>query len=303
MKTFLKYVFLIALIFFVLEKGFYYFIAYAPKKEYDKRLECILEGKMNKDIVVLGSSRGANDIIAKHVEDATHFSTYNLSYRGSNILFHEFILTSLLKFNKPPQKVLLVLDGVFEFVGNSTLNFRNDRLLPLKKYNYVNDELIEQGEKNILSHVFCLSRIDRKDFSLRKSKPDPKNTLTPHGSILETAKLKKTLVYNHQPVPYTSDNEIPEYIDALRRIKQMCRMNGIELVFVFPPNFETFNVSFFNRFSEFVDSEKVLVYDTLNPKYKDESYYLDHSHLLKNGAEVFTSEIIKFLNKNKTSAE
>jgi len=181
MKTFLKYVFLIALIFFILEKGFYYFIAYAPKKEYDKRLECILEGKMNKDIVVLGSSRGANDIIAKH---------------------------------------LLVLDGVFEFVGNSTLNFRNDRLLPLKKYNYVNDELIEQGEKNILSHVFCLSRIDRKDFSLRKSKPDPKNTLTPHGSILETAKLKKTLVYNHQPVPYTSDNEIPEYIDALLRLSR-----------------------------------------------------------------------------------
>lgn len=303
MKQFLKYILLIGIIFFVLEKGFYYFIHHAPQKEYDKRLELILEGDMDKDIIVIGSSRGAKDIIAKQIEDVTKLSTYNLSYRGSNVDFHEFILSTLLKYNESPKKVLLVLDGVFEFLETPTLNFRSDRLLPLKKYNYINNELIIRGDKSILSRVFCLSRIDRNDFSLKRINVGPNDTLTSHGSMIETIKLKKDIVFNKQPEEYTTKKEIPQYLKALNSIKDLCNVNNIELIFVFPPNFESFNTSFFNRFSELINQEKVFVYDTLNPKYKDKEYYKDDSHLLKNGAELFTSEIIDFINKNKNTTK
>ena len=110
------------------------------KREYDKRLEYLLEGKVNKDIIVLGSSRGAGNILAGQLEKGTGLTSYNLSYQGSNLVFHHFILKTLIKFNQVPKYILLSVDDSSQFVRVETLNYRKDVVLPLSKYHYINEE-------------------------------------------------------------------------------------------------------------------------------------------------------------------
>ena len=104
MKQFSKHITIFFVLFFIVEKGICFFVNNAPKKEFDNRLELVLNGKINKEVIILGSSRGANNIYAKQLEDSINQSVYNLSYLGSDVTFHEFILKTLIKYNKPPKK-------------------------------------------------------------------------------------------------------------------------------------------------------------------------------------------------------
>jgi hypothetical protein len=99
---------------------------------------------------------------------------------------------------------------------------------------------------------------------------------------------------------YSTKNEIANRLEAFYNIQKICSNNNIELIFVFSPDYQKFNDSFKIRFERLLKSENtIVVYDTLNPAYKNKEYFYDTSHLLKNGASIFTSEIIEFLEKSK----
>ena len=101
MRLFLKHILLFAVLFFIIEKSAWFLLELAPDRQYDKRLENLINGKINKDLLVIGSSRGAGNILAGQLEKQTGLTSYNLSYQGSNIEFHDFLLSILLKHNQP----------------------------------------------------------------------------------------------------------------------------------------------------------------------------------------------------------
>src|SRR5688572_29021938 len=114
MKKFIGTLALFGIIFFVYDKLFLPVRNQAPASEADKRLEYVIKGVMNKDIVVIGSSRGARDILAERIEDSTGYTSYNLSYPGSDVEFHAFLLESIVTFNKAPKLVLLAIDDPWQ---------------------------------------------------------------------------------------------------------------------------------------------------------------------------------------------
>ncbi|OBQ55392.1 hypothetical protein JJL45_08235 [Tamlana sp. s12] len=300
MKLFLKHIFIFGIVFFIAEKTLCYFVQNAPTKENDRRLEYVLESQMNKDIIILGSSRGAHDIIASKIEENTGLETYNLSYRGSDIDFHEFVLRSLLKHNKAPKIVLLVIDPVYEFIQEPSLGFRTDHIIPLKKYDDINNELIKREKFTFLSKILCVARLNKKDFSFKKKEASPFEVLSSHGSQILDEKRELTIVYNNENVEYSQGIEQNKKLIKFNNIKALCKNKDIELTFIIPPNFSRFNRSFYNRFKELVDEDnKVMIYDTLNVNYTQPHYFFDESHLNKEGAEIFTSEISLFINENK----
>ena len=299
-KRFLKHIMLFASIFFIIDKGAYFILNKTSELEYDKRLEDVLEGNMNKDIFVLGSSRGSGNIIASQLERETGYSSYNLSYQGANILYQEFVLKTLLKFNTTPKKVIIAIDNPYEFNEETTLHFRNDRLYPLAKYDYINNQLIAQGERSVLSKVLYLTRLNGSMFRMKAVKSPGLNPFESCGSRPIILIPKDGLVYDCEVVEYSKSIETQSYVDAFNSIKLICKAHDIDLIFVFPPNFKVFNNSFKKRFDQLVSLEnKVFVYDTLNTVYKNTKYFYDASHLTKEGAEVFTSEISTFINQNK----
>ncbi|CAN0604097.1 unnamed protein product, partial [Ectocarpus sp. 12 AP-2014] len=198
------------------------FLLLSPNLEADKRLEKLVTGNINKEIIIIGSSRGARNLIAKQIEDSLHLTSFNLSYPGSDIDFQNFILKTLLKFNKTPKIILLSLDDPIEFKKNDFLNFRLDRLYPLARFNYINDEMIRRGEKNFLSQFLVLSRINKVNFDLRKKKFNEFDTVRSNGSMpISFTKQNSDLTFNTIKQQYTSEEELNIKIDSFLEFQKL----------------------------------------------------------------------------------
>ncbi len=300
MKQFIKRILLFIVIFFILEKVSWFIVAAAPAKQFDRRIEALVNGNIEKDLIILGSSKGADNILACQLEEETGLKTFNLGYQGSNVNFHEFILKTLVKFNKNPKKVILVIDNPSQFIEDKTIIYRTDMLQPFTKYNYINNSLVKSGTNSKLSYIFYLSRLHKTHFLWDKKSASKNNPLDSCGSMPLLKGQDMKLVYNKTNKSYNQNEEDALKIKAFKSIQNICKQNHIELIYAFSPSFRAFNNDFYRRFKMLLTSEaNVIIYDTLKPQYKNPKYFYDYSHLLKNGASIFTSEISTFINSNK----
>ncbi|MGV3697909.1 hypothetical protein [Flavobacterium sp.] len=303
MERFIKNILIFALVFFILEKAFIYFILVSPQKEVDRRLEFLVEGKINKEIVILGSSRGARNIIASEIEQETGHTAYNLAYPGSDIEFHEFVVRTLLKFNKAPKVILLSVDYPMALQPDSVLNFRLERLYPLVKYNYVNAELVERGDKNLItSNLFALGRINKTNFNIKQKKFTPLDTLYEDGSMpISFRKKDEDWSVSKAARPYNPKTEVKSKVDCFRKIVAMCREKNIKLIIIQPPLFDAMDSGFRARLVELTGNTiPFFDYNRQNPIYTNKDYYYDRTHLNRKGALIFTEEIIQYLKTNNT---
>ena len=301
MKKFIIQILFFLIAFFLFEKAFYVFLYFSPKLEKDKRLEYVLNGNMNKDLIILGSSRGARNIIASQIEESLNISCYNLSYPGSNVEFHEFVLRVLLKHNRNPKILLLAVDDPHELLPNKSLQFRLDRLYPLAKYKYINDEMISRKEKNFLSKFLVLGRINLSNFNLKQKKYSKFDTIKICGSM-PISFQKNDFEFNddRSHIAYEIKNELPKKRLAFKKIQDMCKLKNIELFIVYSPNLKGHNRFFNYRIKELSKQLNLHIKnDTSNISYKDKKYYHDEAHLKTNGAKIFTNDIIKKLKENK----
>src|SRR5690554_940312 len=297
MKKFLIKILLFCIAFFVFEKAFYVFLYISPKLEKDKRLEFVLNGDLNKDLIILGSSRGARNIIANQIEDSLNITSYNLSYPGSNIEFHDFLLQSLITYNQKPKVVLLAVDDPAELLPSESINFRLDRLYPLAKYDYINNEMIKRGEKTFLSKFLVLARINKRNIDIREKTFSALDTIRQCGSMpISFQRENREFVFNNNTNNYKVDAELPEKVKAFKNLQNLCMNNNIQLVIIYSPNFKKHNVSFEKRIKELSHPMVTsIAYDTTNQIYKNKDYYYDEAHLKTTGAVIFTNEIISQL--------
>lgn len=299
MKRFLKLSLLFIISFFILDKLFFIFLAVSPSLEVDKRLEKVLKGKVNEELVIIGSSTGARNIIASQIEDSLGLSAYNLSYPGSDVEFHHFVLETLLKYNTPPKIVIMTVDQKKELQENNSINFRLDRLYPLSKYEYVNKELVERGEKNILSKFFVLARLNRGNFDLEKERFSALDTIYEDGSMPISFSSQKENFRKTIDTSYNRALEAPNKVKAFLNIQELCEKNDISLIIVFPPYYKSRNLAFERRIKSLSRPETIFYsYNKKNPIYKNKNFYYDMGHLKKNGAVIFTNEIIKELKED-----
>jgi hypothetical protein len=300
MRNIIRKLLVFIALFLVFDKLFIIIAHLSAESEIDKRLELVLQGKMNKDILIIGSSRGARDILADQIEEETGLSAYNLCYPGSNVEFHEFILRAILKYNKPPKSALLFVDDDTYFYEDKTesIIFRKDRLYPLVKYSYIRSELIKLGEKDkFLSQFLVLHQLNKANFDIRKKHFTPFDTIVNHGSMpitWRTPGADRHLVISERT--YSKTGEMPEKLNAFKEIIDKCRSYEIDLVIVFPPLNRPHSASFESRIRELAgNNAQIYLYNSDNPIYKNVNFYHDGGHLLLSGARIFTSEISHFI--------
>jgi hypothetical protein len=284
-------------LFFVIDKAFVVVRSQTSYREYDKRLEYILDGQMNKDLLILGSSRGARGIIAKQIQDSLGGSSFNLCYLNSNILFHEYLLKKIIKHNDKPKIVLLVIDGHEEF--NNRLQFRTDRLIPLVNNQEIRQDLITLGEKNkILSSLFVLHQLYRSNFFFREKIITKSDSMLPCGSMpYKMKKPRKDLKYINCIIDdYDLKSEESYKIKSFTNFEKICIENNIKLMYVFPPNFYPLPKQFKTRFEKLTNKQTYIHYANEHEVvYKKQIYFKDDGHLNNNGAVIFTNELIKHL--------
>jgi hypothetical protein len=301
MKQFFVKLFWFAFVFFVIDKLFYLFLFISPKLEVDTRLEKLITGQINKELIVLGSSRGARNIIASQIAKETNKSAYNLSYPGSNIEFHLFLLKTLLKFNEKPEIIILTLDDSAELLEDNSIKYRLDRLYPLAQYNYINQEMINRGDRNNLSWVFCLARLNKSNYTIFNKKFSDQDAVKFNGDMqLNFQRKNRDYEYNSNSVSYEIGKELNSKRMAFKHFQKVCSTNNIKLILCFPPNFRNHNKIFENRIRQIsLNNNKLFIYDTTNVNYKNKTYFYDESHLNSKGAKIFTSELITFINNIK----
>ncbi len=298
MTKFLYKITIFSLIFFVIDKAFLLVEKKLPSWQADRRLEKLLEKEIAADLIVLGSSRGAADIIAGQMDAVINKSCYNLCYKGSDIIFHEFLFEKVtqLQQNKP-KWVALVLDDPSELLPSTNLKFREDKLYPLIGYPSIKEELVARGKKTALIVDWFVS------YRIRESIPQNlkqaySKTLMPCGSepIDEPSKGLDTIEFDAKLDEYEPSKELKAKKEALHSILDMAKKHQIQLLFVFPPNYYGQNKIFAKRMRALIGEEALFYnYNTDNEVYSTAKYYYDGAHLNRSGAKIFTQELAAYI--------
>jgi len=290
---------LFLLVFLAYDKVFILVANRSAETEVDRRLEYLIEGQINKEVVIIGSSRGSRDIIAGQIEEKTGMSTYNLCYPGSSLEFHDFVLQTLLKFNEAPETLVLIVDDSNAFMdGGDRILFRRDRLYPLIRYPYIWKEMAARGYlDNELASIIVLQRMNKYNFDLRQKAITAIDTIIDCGSMPITWQDKNTVwEYSANDQAYPRDEEVPEKVEAFTNMVQTCEQEGIRLVIAFPPNYKKPSKAFQNRIRELSGTGVYFHhYDTENPIYRDKNYFFDIEHLMQPAAQVYTDELVEYL--------
>lgn len=294
MKHFFQNTLLFLLLFFLVDKLFYWKIEALPEQELDKRLEWILEGKMNKDILIFGSSRAQHGLYSDAIQDSLKRTTFNLGYRGCNIDFQLFLLKKVLKHNKKPKVIFLTIDEDREFLPEKTLQFRYDKLYSLVKYQEITHELVDRKDISPFAVVLYSARLGWEKFL--KPKPISKyENWTPGGTVLLDDTESDFDKIRKRNKNYNIDFELPERLAVFKEFQLICQKEKIQLFVLIPPTFAEQNIEFVKRINSLLINQNDKVWNEHNEAFKKADYFSDEAHLNKKGAVLYTNEIIKRL--------
>ena len=286
------------LIVFIIDKAAVLLIGLKRKFDVDFRLEMLLEGKLNKDILVLGPSTASRDILAGMIEDSLGASTINLSDYSADIIYTNFIFQTYLKTNRTPKIVCLSLTSSIELqneTGFSPLIYREDKLVPFLDYKVVNEEFIRRNKHSFVSRFMFSARMRLSHLTFNYKTQNSLDTILPCGSKpIFLPHIKKDIKFIDTIMDYNPEFDDQKKLNAFRDLINTCDKNNIELLLLIPPMYRTFDVKAYNHMKQFEsDYCHLLSYDTLNSLYKDTALYYDWAHLNIEGAKIYTQEIIK----------
>lgn len=273
---------------------------YAQKQKIDKRLELLIDNKINSKIIILGSSRALNNYNPWVIKNITGQTCYNLGYSGSNILFHEIILDLIIKSKNKPKTIIYNIDDFGILYNVDGIEFRKDVLFPFVENNLVNEAINNNLEKSNWATSVCQTYRQNVNFinAIRyliygQENFDYKtNNIDSLGAnLLVNRELDSIPVFANKRI-YPKVLQInPDYLSAFIRIQNKCITNKIQLILCYPPLF--FEPSKFLKFQ--VNALKtsnvpVVIADTL---FQNANYFFDNDHLNSQGANLYSTIISK----------
>jgi hypothetical protein len=214
----------------------------AEKNITDARIEKILNGEIDKNLLILGSSRAARNINAKIIEEYSGITSYNLGRPGSNVDYHNYLLKLILNYCPPPKSILLVFDNS-TLIPAPSLTFRYDLIYQFSNRTVIKNFLIERDQLNKYLSMLSRSYVMKHSFL---------ETFKPHKFILGSNPLYKlasdgsmNLKPNHRKIKYSDDQaqydqkkESPYLMAKFLEIINLCKENNIKLILVLTPEFE-----------------------------------------------------------------
>lgn len=308
MKNRFYKILLFAFIIIVLDQVIGFTIAhYAKLYKFDKRIELLINNKLQKDIFILGSSRALNDFNPSVINKNTPFSCYNLGVSGSNILFHETMLDLILQSNNHPKKIIYNVDDAGALINiDQQIIYRKDELYPYVNNPFINKKVSEYLDKELFATRLSSSYRNNINF-VNASKyftkgieiPNPQtNNVGINGSNMLSGLQHKTkeVRYINRNKKHLIKDEYQPYREAFLRIISKCKQADIDLTIVFPPTYYTPTIKFRERITELIQNEcLILDYAT---QFKDADLFYNHGHLNKKGATKFSQLLSKDLIAN-----
>jgi hypothetical protein len=315
MKKFIKYFLLFSLPLLVLSYFLDVFISMNLKKSNSfaqkefSTWNAIIDGKVNSDILIYGSSRAWVHFNSTMMSDSLQIPTYNLGIDGHNFWLQYLRHKMVLERNTKP-KVILVSVDIFSLqkrkdlynseqflpymlwnrdIKNTTSSYEGfvsaDYLIPLIRY-YGKKKEIETAIRfysGHLSNPICRVRgyqgrneswntdFDIAKLTMKKyeAKLDPETIILFEKFIAECKKQNIKLIFVYAP----------EYIEG-----QIFTKNRGEVLSLYTNYSHKYNIPFYDYSTDAISYQKKYFYNT--------------NHLNKMGAELFTTKLIDTLKQS-----
>jgi len=269
----------------------------------------IINGKVDSDIVIYGSSRAWVHINPTMIGTGLNTSVYNLGIDGHGFRLQNVRHKMLLKYNRKPKLIIHSVD-IFTLAKDESY-YNYDQFLPYMLYN----DDIENATDNysgftLSDYKLPLLRYYGKPRAIRiafeiVTKPENNTIQRIRGykgqERVWNADFDKTKA-SMKSYKVTLD---PEVIRLFDNYLKECKANDIRIILVYTPEFIEGQKFIENR------KEIIAIYTQLSKKYNipfydfsndplssDKKYFYNALHLNKTGAELFTKELIALLSAN-----
>jgi hypothetical protein len=262
----------------------------------------LYDKKVNSEVLIMGSSRAWVHLDATMIGDSLHTHAYNLGMDGHNFWMQNYRFELAMQQAVKPKVVIQSID-VFTLAKRKDL-FYSEQFLP---YMYHNDSL-----QKVTSNFIGFEPYDYSVPLVRyygKGKAVVEALKMFFGAKNEPSRIRG---YQGQLIPWTNELEEakkkmdhftvkmePQTVALFEKYLQFCKSKGIQVVFVYSPEFIEGQDFIANRkemmavYQNFSEKYDIPFFDySTNPISYKKEYFYNALHMNKFGAEKFTSEFI-----------
>lgn len=264
----------------------------------------LLDGRVNADLVVYGTSRADVHINPKTIEDSLGLTAYNLGVNGHNFYMEYLRHTLLLKHNKKPRVILLSVDNVM-------LDKRDDLYGKEQFAPYLSDPDIRAATKTYKG-------FDRFDYLLPLARYLPLKVPATHlreDNYSSTGASPWYKGFHPHEGGWNSDFEVAVQkrkryaqqfdsatLQLFERFLQETQADGIRVFFVYTPEyiegqaFVSNRQEVFDRLHGFANKHSIPFLDySSDPICLSKDYFFNSQHLNEKGVGIFMNKLVKDL--------
>ena len=267
----------------------------------------IYSSKANCDVAIYGSSRAWVQIDPQIISDTLKVTAYNFGIDGHNFWLQYLRHRELLKHNRKPGQIIMVLD-IFTLMKRNDL-YQPDQFLPYMLWNqHVREFTSSFIGYDKVDYYIPLVRYGGKKDALRTCV----NILSGKSSgnkFRQNGFAGRSLEWNSDLEEARNNSESYEIridsgsVDLLEKFIKECRESEIDLVFVYTPEYIEGQRFISNKdeviriYREFASKYSLDFYDYSHDELSsDKDLFYNANHLNKTGAEIFTSKLARDLN-------
>jgi hypothetical protein len=267
----------------------------------------IMEGKVNADIVITGSSRALVQYDPRTIEAVTGRSAFNLGRNGSQTDMQVAFLKAYLAHNRRPAVVIHNLDA-FSFVTTQQI-FEPVQYIPYLYDSSLYDPMLKIDRDTWKSRYIPLYGYVVEDMNFTwldgvagffgwSPHEDYFLGFNPRH-LYWTGDFESFKEANPQGVRFDIE---PAGIEDLKNLVSICKQNGIQLIFVYSPEYKQMQQITSNRAEIFVEfhriaeTDSIPIWDYSNWQYNtDKQLFYNSQHLNADGAALFSEDLARRL--------
>lgn len=270
----------------------------------------LFQGKINADLLVLGSSRAWVQVSPKILDSTLHLNSYNLGMDGASFKMQYARFRIYLLHNKKPKYIL-------QEVGYASTLLKNDRLPATQQF------LPYLYDSSVWKLVTTASNpLEIQDRYFPMYKYNNELTLVKEGILSYWGRgIKSTKYKGYEGQEKYWDSSFHDFLmqhprgaefpidpDAkalFNDFLSFCKANDIKVIMFYPPAFIQ-SIAYINNqneilgiFNDFATTYHIpfynYMYDSLN--YSRDNFY-NSQHLRRPAAEIFTAKLAKEIQKD-----
>ena len=263
----------------------------------------VMQGRVNAQIIITGSSRATAHYDPRKIEAITGHTAFNLGINGSQTDMQVAFLKAYLEHNQKPDVVIQNLDA-FTFI--TTREVYN----PVEYTPYLSDPELYHALHRINPDIWKSRYLPLYGYVVE----DMKFTwvLGLKGFFGWSPPEDYYLGFNPRSKQWSDDFELfkksnPDGvrfeiqvagIQVVEDLIQVCRKNGIQLIFVYSPEYAEMQsltkdrAEIFGKFHELADQYSIPLWDYSDWKYSaNQDFFQNSQHLNATGAAVFSEDV------------